>query len=212
MTERNAWPSPASIVSTRYQFLYVSVPKNASSTLRFEFQQEPYFGQELIYGKVPASQRDTLFTFTALRHPATRLLSAYQEVSIRHDNQTDQYPDFDFWQLPDQPERFDAFLETLKEDKFDAHLWDQADYLRRIRRMDLYLRTESLEEDLTGLAARLGFKPPSGLPMRRSRQSRIDKYQYDSYIIELSSLSSAQVRQIEDLYADDMRLYESIRS
>ena len=48
--------------------------------------------------------------------------------------------------------------------------------------------------------------------MRRSRQSRIDKYQYDSYIIGLSSLSSAQVRQIEDLYADDMRLYESIRS
>ena len=72
--------------------------------------------------KIDPQKREDYFCFTIIRHPLSRVLSGYQEVSMRHEADPQQYPTLDFLAMPDSPARFEAFLAQIAKDKFDNHI------------------------------------------------------------------------------------------
>ena len=80
-----SFPNRMCVVSERFEFIYLAIAKVASSTCRIEFDRPYYSSRECLGVTLDAEIREKYFTFTFLRDPVSRTLSAYQEVSFRHD-------------------------------------------------------------------------------------------------------------------------------
>ncbi|GAH06581.1 unnamed protein product, partial [marine sediment metagenome] len=71
------------VISDRFRFICLLIAKNGSSSLRVEFGQDIYDSYEQLYRLIDRQVRDSYFTFATIRDPVSRLLSAYQEISLR---------------------------------------------------------------------------------------------------------------------------------
>ena len=106
--------NPECVVSDRYKFISILISKNAPSTLKAEFRQPSYQSYECGFDHIETDKLNTYFTFALLRDPVTRLLSAYQEISMRKDGEVSFADDLSFFVMPDNQERFVTFLSEVK--------------------------------------------------------------------------------------------------
>ena len=194
------------VVSDRFRFVWIHVPKNASSTLSKEFQQERYGGR--FYGVLPPlSEFPDYFAFAFLRDPVSRLLSAYQEVSLAQEAGWREFPNKHFLALPEGLARFEVFLDELGDRRWDPHVEDQWCHLECIE-LDFVGRVERLSEDLEKVYERLGMGRVPELPKRRSREGRERDYGYSRHVIRKEDLGARLRERIRSLYRDDVALYE----
>jgi len=197
------------VVSDKFRFVWIHVAKNASSTLSAELRRERYGGR--VTDSLPwQSELPGYFTFAFLRDPVTRLLSAYQEVSLGHEAGWRDFSDRGFIALPEGMARFEAFLDELAERHWDPHVADQCRHLEGFE-PDFLGRVEHLAEDLARVYERLGMGPVAELPKRRSRESRREQHRYARHVIRPEELSASLRERIRALYADDVALYERAR-
>lgn len=207
---REAKPVPLStslcMVSNRFRFIYVLIPKNASSTLRAELRRDLYECEELRYSQVDSARRQAYFAFTFLRPPVTRLLSAYQEISMRFESSPSSEPRRRFFTMDEGPARFLAFLDAAEEKLWDDHIRLQEDFVRGAS-IDYFGTLERFQFDLAKIFARLGIEACPTLPMRRSRASRAQRYRYAKFLIDESELDASTLARIHRLLASDLRFY-----
>ncbi len=199
---------PLCVVSERQQFIYVGIAKNGSSTLRTEFTADHYGGVNKPFSQIAEVQRKTFFSFAVVRDPGSRVLSGYQEISMRQAASPADYPAFDFWQLPDDLRRLEAFIAEIRHNLFDNHIREQQAFLNGID-VNALLRLESLEEDLQPIAEVIGYHSAQPLPKRRSRKERAEVYDYDRYVFHPDNLTPALRAAIRSIYEADYELYAS---
>jgi len=194
------------MVSDRFRFIYVLIPKNASSTLRAELRREMYGIGESRYCELDAERRANYFTFAFLRRPVSRFLSAYQEISMRFEGAPSPSPARAFFTMEDGPERFSRFVDAAEHGLWDDHIRLQSEFLSGAR-VDFIGRLERFQADLAVIFARLGIEPCPILPKRRSREDRKQRYRYSRFLVEESDLDAATLARIERLLARDIDLY-----
>lgn len=198
---------PQCVVSDRYKFICILIAKNATSTLKAEFRQPSYQSYECQFDQIETNKLNTYFTFTLLRDPVTRLLSAYQEISMRKDGQASFAHDPSFFSMPDNQDRFVTFLSEVKRQKWDPHIIDQQDHIRD-KRLDFLGTVETFDRSMTYVFDRLGIPDYTPLPKRRSREGRKSIYEYSRFhIVHVDDLMRSI---IQNLYPNDVDLVAKI--
>lgn len=196
--------NPPCIVSERYRFICVPISKNASSTLKRVLATERYGAQLRNRADIPAEQWRDYFVFSVARDPESRLLSAYQELSMRMEG--GEMAHRPFTAMAEGEARIERFLEGVEAEKWDGHIRDQVEYLRGIE-VDFVATVERLEEGINQVAAWLGMPPVESLPTLRSREGRRDIYGYGKHLHQPEELSEATRQRIRALYAEDGELH-----
>ena len=197
---------PQCVVSERHRFIWLHVGKNASSTLKSELTKPRYAGVQRPYAALAAETRQRYFTFVFLRDPVSRLLSAYQEVSLRAEQGDPLCADKPFAGMDEGPERFGAFLDQLERGKWDGHLREQSAYVEGIP-IGFWGCVERLEEGLGEVYGVLGLGDVPDLPHRRSREGRKREYGYARHFLQEEDLAAEVVARIREIYARDVALY-----
>ncbi len=197
------------LVSHRFRFIFLPIGKNASSTLRAELGKERFATSRERYLRLDEAVRRDYFTFTFLRHPVSRFLSAYQEISMRIEGSDQTSPTPAFAALPQGPEHFEAFLRRAENRLWDVHLKPQVDHLDRVR-LDFIGRIETLQDDLAAIYDRLDMGRMEPLPHRRSREGRARIYRYDRHWIREEDLDAPAIERIRNLYAEDFELWQRV--
>ncbi len=197
--------NPRCIVSHRFGFICVLVAKSASSTLEAALLRPEYHAERLLADEIDEAVWREATVVTFLRDPVERLLSAYQEVSLRDEMKREGDVD-SFFDMPDGSERFEAFVSAIERERFDAHLLAQSEFLAG-RRIDRYGCVETLDEDLDAFLQGLGAPPAGPLPRRRSRDERRDRWGYGRFRVAEDDLSPSQLERIRRVYAADFAAY-----
>jgi SAM-dependent methyltransferase len=192
-------------ISHKHRFIFFRIAKNASSTMRGVLRDPALEVETVPIASLDPKTVEEYFTFTFLRDPINRLLSAYQEVSLRDELKDSSVVRKPFMDLGDGIERFRAFLSEIEQGKWDVHTHDQTDLLHHIP-MDFYGRVESLQADLQLVFDRLGLGELPVLLQRRSREGRKQDYGYDSHYLKPEDLAAEDIDRILELYKDDVDL------
>ena len=136
------------VICDRYKFIYVLSPKNASTTMREAFKNERYGATyEAYYSDISLNKKQKYFTFTVLRDPVSRLLSAYQEISKRWESDCSSYTEHDFFHSEDNEDRLNDFIKSIQVNQWDTSLVCMSEQLRDIR-IDFYMGLEWLQQDI----------------------------------------------------------------
>jgi hypothetical protein len=195
------------VVCDRYKFIYVLMPKNASSTLREAFKNERYGATyEVLYSEIDEEIKKEYFTFTVLRDPVSRLLSCYQEVCMRQEMEGSNFADHDFFHMEDNEHRLNEFLDSIENNQWDSHLIKLSELLKNIR-IDFYMGLEWLQQDVELVHHHLGINECPALLRRRSRLDRQHTYAYAKYFWNEEDLTRQTVDRILNLYRKDLELY-----
>lgn len=197
------------VVSDRFRFICLLIAKNATSTLRAEFGRGAYEGYERRYVEIDAAVRDDYFTFAVLREPVSRLLSAYQEISMRIEWGASPDTGRRFQRMEDTPERFATFLEELDDARWDPHIRRQVEYLSGVR-VDAYVRLERFQGGLETVFRHLGMGPCPAFPKRRSREDRKIVHGYGRFLLSREDLDERALSRIARVYDADLRLYAAL--
>jgi len=186
--------------------IFVAIPKNGSSTIKAELRRlDPT--TEQVRCTEAAEQWPHYFTFAFLRDPVSRVLSAYQEISMRLEEQpVDNLP---FSTMKPGLTRFETFLSCIEERAWDPHITPQTDLVGD-HRIDVWGRVESLAADFAKIAERLGTTSEPQLPQRRSRIGRAKDYGYAAHLLWEKDLPAATIERIRAIYATDIALLASL--
>lgn len=199
--------NPLCVVSEKYKYIYVLLPKSASSTLRHEFKDKRYGpGYEVHYSSLDVKKKQEYFTFTVLREPVTRFLSAYQEVSMRIEGGSIDCADYDFIRLDDTEHRLNEFLNTICLDQWDVHIEKISEAIKHIH-FDYFSGIEWLQQDMQVIYSHLGMGDCPLLPKLNSRLGRQQTNGYKKYLWNKEELSEQTINRIISLYREDVELY-----
>ena len=173
--------NPTCVVSDRYKFIYILMPKNASTTLRTEFKNERYGpGYEMYYSAVDEDKKNAYFTFTVLREPVSRFLSAYQEVSMRLDRNDRGNIDYDFISIDDTELRINTFLDSIWENQWDVHIEKLSEVLKNLQ-IDFFVGMEWLQQDMEAIYRHLRMGACPTFLRHYSRLGRQRERNYSKY-------------------------------
>ncbi len=197
---------PRCIVSDRFRFICVLIAKNASSTLEGELLRPEYQSRRVRASELTEEERADYATFAFLRDPVSRLLSGYQEISLRHEMGEGGSNSAAFAEMEDDMSRFAAFLDALEAGYLDNHVRPQVDFLEGMR-IDRYGSVECLDADLQQMLAEFDVETTSPLPRRRSREGRRRDYDYARFDIEEAQIPADTLDRIRSLYAADFANY-----
>lgn len=110
------------LVSNAFRFIYVHVPKAASTTVRALLWEREGI-DDLVYSHLDKYQRETFLTFAFVRDPLRRFISAYDEVCLKLG------PTCRFYDAAG-PGGLRAFLSyTRAHPCWDEHVCDQMSFL-----------------------------------------------------------------------------------
>lgn len=197
------------VASERFGFICLLIAKNASSTLREVFGREDYDSHEAHYTSLEPQLRARGFTIAPLRDPVSRLLSAYQEISLRFELGALSDAGRKFFRMDDTRERFDTFLAELDDAGWDPHIRPQVSYLSGVR-IDSFIRVERLQEGIEDVFRRLDLPPCPTLPVRRSRKERSEIEGYKRFLVSPNDLDDRARSTIARVYEADFRLYSKL--
>ncbi|MEJ8567673.1 sulfotransferase family 2 domain-containing protein [Elongatibacter sediminis] len=201
-------PGASCLISHKYRFIYFQIGKNASSTLKAEFFRPRYECEQVPVNSLDEATLDAYFTFTFLRDPVTRLVSAYQEISMRHEMKDSAIGAKPFLEMEEGPERFEAFLDEVEKDKWDKHVATQTRLLGSLP-VDFHGRVETLAADLQQVFDTLDLGPCPDLPRRRSRSGRQANFGYTRFNLDHHELNPEQIARIRRLYREDVDRVEA---
>ena len=194
-------------VSHKNKAIFFVIPKNASTAIRESpLMQDSYRTTFSNLQKTISFEEYT--TFTVLREPIERVVSAYYEV-IRGNRPGNIYNTVigkSFISMNTEPEGFIAFLEDIGENGFfDAHLKPQAYFLTDEKgqpvHIDHYLFFDNIVEDYTKLCSHFGaeYKLPDINGFAKGTKKQLLEYiKKDKNILKL----------LDNLYKDDIMLYD----
>jgi len=192
-----------------YRFIWILVAKNASSTLRQEFERDQYRTDfELHENLAPQIKRD-YFTFVFLRDPVYRALSAYQEVSYRADLNKEYLSNSAFVGMPEGLERFESFLDEVRQKPWDGHVLPQARFVDDAR-IDYWGSVDNLQNDIEMIFRHLGIRDIPNLPRHRSRSERASAGRYKMHFIRPNEITPDLVSKIRRIYHEDEELYNRV--
>lgn len=171
------------ILEPRCVFLHI--PKTGGASIRLGAFENNYEGP--VQGSVPDEWKD-LFTFTFVRNPFDRLISAWRMFASGMEKT--------IWELPDDGNRemslrqfldvvldesipFDGRRDTTKK-KIRHHAIPQTHPFHCLEQADFVGRFESLEEDFAEVLKRLGAENRPLPHMNRSRQGDDFMKHYDA--------------------------------
>lgn len=225
------------VVSHRYQFIYVRIAKNASTSLTSEFSKERYQSEKMRYSKVDPEHKQRYFTFAFVRDPVERFLSGYHELVTRKSTPPakrwanlgrDVGSDIgevskDYLSIEDPIKRLKAFLSLIELGKWDNHIKDQLAFLRHIEFN--YLATiQSSESDLDNIYTHLAMGDRPKIERKNTRIQRLrraewakrsgeaqqseDKFQV-GHLFFRKDLDAETLQSIQKAYAKDLHLYEA---
>ena len=196
-------------VSDAFRFIWVLVPKNASSSIRTEFEGDPYRATLAAYhDEVDPEIRRAYLTFAVLRDPVDRALSAYQEVSFRAERRPGYLAEAAFLSFPDGPARFGAFLDEVERGPWDGHVKSQSHILAGVR-VDAWGCVESLQTDLERILARVGVDAIPPLERHRPRSQLIAR-RPGALDLRREHLGPELVSRIRSIYREDAELYRRV--
>ncbi|EKX54513.1 hypothetical protein GUITHDRAFT_132225 [Guillardia theta CCMP2712] len=141
------------VVSDQYRFIFIQVPKAASTTVRVLLWN--YGGKDAeTYDKLPLHKKLTYFTFAFVRDPVSRFISAYDEICLKLHDSCSFYDRISSKGLK-------AFLNyTIQNPCWDEHVCEQMSFLQGFLRIDMIADISNLSTALTYISSRLGFEPP----------------------------------------------------
>lgn len=201
--------TPRCYVSHRCRFIWILVAKNASSTLRAEFERGIYQASSDRYENLPPRVRRDYFTFVFLREPVARLLSAYQEVSFRAEQGQPDLSEMAFVGMPEGLARFEAFLDEVERTAWDGHVRSQARFVDNAR-IDYWGSVENLQADIARIFWRIGIREVPRLPRRRSRNERAAQHGYTAHILHREEITPELRGRIRRVYREDEELYQRV--
>ena len=196
-------------VNRDWGWCYVNIPKNGSNTfkeiLKYRGFSEGNFNDESL---------ENFKSFTVLRDPVERYISAYLEILDRylekHARLPDRYP------LPcafisdptlSMLNRFDEFLQISEFALFDEHIQQQSWFLRQADgqhfQFDAVFNLETLNRDWHQFLARWKLSLPSELPRRYTSRRSDEQRTLRRQIYNSPSLLS----RIRNLYLADIKLH-----
>ena len=168
------------ILEPRCVFLHV--PKTGGSSIRLGFFENNVEGPQ--QGSIPEQWQD-LFTFTFVRHPLDRLVSAWQMFAGGMENSVWEWPEEhrdislgSFLDIArDDSIPFDGRRET-SERKIRHHALPQTHEFHCLEQADFVGKFESLNEDFKTVLKRLDFETSKSLPHwnKTNRESDFLKY------------------------------------
>ncbi len=184
------------LVSDEYRFIFVHVPKAASTTVRALLWDRGGV-DNLVYSKQTAYKRATYLTFAFVRDPLKRFVSAYDEVCIKLG------PTCAFYDTS-SPQGLRSFLAyTQQHPCWDEHVCDQLSFLRRedgrLMRLDVLAATDHIEPTMLHISSMLGFDPP----LSREGLAPRNKGSLGASLAVLAASTPDIVRGVCALYADD---------
>lgn len=197
------------VVSRRFRFIALLIAKNASSTIREEFKKPLYDSFEQRYSDIDPELKADYFTFAFLRHPVSRLLSAYRELSHRIEIGFLECDGLQFWRLDDGPDRFATFVEEIETLMPEPHVRRQVEYVRQVR-VEFWGTVERLQADMQMIYQRLEMGTCPIFPQSRRREELGTHANDMRYIIHESKIDNAIRARILDLYAMDLQLYDRV--
>ena len=198
-----------SIVSEKFRLICLLIAKNATSTLRKEFKRLDPMSQELRSQQIGTDFRQRFTSICFLRDPVTRVLSAYQEISMRIEGGHTPKSSYAFARLADGPARLEAFLDWIENGSNDSHVLPQADFVHG-QSFDLWGRVETLQTDLETVYNLLALGPCPSLPLRRSRAGRAKDYHYAKHLFSEDELPVEITERIRRIYSQDFELMNSL--
>ena len=194
------------LISHRYRFVCPLIAKNASSSLRSVFAAPRFESQECRFDEVDARIMAEYRTFGFFRHPVSRLLSAYSEISFRISRGEMNGDRLRFWHLDDKIARFAAFTDEIGQLRADPHILSQKEWIEGIR-IDCFATVERFQNDVALIYKWLDLGPCPEFPRCRSRQS-IWQDRPDEPLIPLEAdLAPPLRRKILNIYSADIELY-----
>lgn|GEM_PF-834754 len=201
-------PQQLVMVSHKYRFIYFQIGKNASSTIKAELSKPRYECETCRFHTIDDSLVNDYFKFAFLRDPVSRMVSAYQEVSLRHELNDSTVQSRPFMQMQDSAERFEAFLDEVTREKWDTHVRTQSDLSGHLP-MDFYGRVEFFAADLKTIFEKLRMGSCPDLPRQRSRSGRKADFGYERFNLDHRQLNQVQIDRIRALYEDDVDLVQA---
>lgn len=193
------------LVSDKYRFIWVLMPKNASSSMRSVLNDPVYESTTCTYFKIDAGKKTDYFKFTVLRDPVSRFLSAYQEVSWRIESGILDSGGRRFVELGDDLHRINSFLDSIWGDQWDNHIRKQVDLLEAVE-VDRYCSVENLQADIEQIFHRLNMGTCPHIPVRRSRADREKINKYSRFLWHPDQLDAETIGRIKLLYREDLDL------
>ena len=145
------------LVSDDYRFIFVHVPKAASTTIRALLWDRGGI-DNLIYSTQAGYKLATYLTFAFVRDPLKRFVSAYSEVCLKLG------PTCAFYDTESTQGMRDFLAYTRQYPCWDEHVCDQMSFLRgedgQLMRLDILASTDHIETTMLHISSVLDFEPP----------------------------------------------------
>lgn len=179
-------------VNTDNKYLFVNIPKNASSSIKDTF----HFNAYMKYSDI--ENIDSYFKFCIVRNPLSRIVSSYAEIrKCRHDGPFYLTQSMDWYKEGDLIKSFVLFIEELERSFYDIHAFPQIKFIKdkglKPSDIDLIIDFDAL--DLLGNILHI-MKSNTEIISMISKYVASDKKIQDKII---------------DLYSEDFDLYTKIK-
>jgi hypothetical protein len=126
-------------------FAFIPVPKNASSTISSLMDLRKNVGY-LFEDTVDISN---LHTFSVVRNPYDRIVSAYSEIlKLRIDGGVATTKKLPFFFKTNHLEKFEQFVYDIEDNLYDAHIKQQTFYIPNYKEIEKLVSFENLIPDL----------------------------------------------------------------
>lgn len=202
-----AKPDPRCLINRKKQYVFINVPKNASTSIRNTVQFDEFINFNTI--KNP----DMYFKFMVIRNPIYRAISSYLEVSkLRKDGRPQMTQNSAWYKEPNKAKSFMMFLDFIDGNFYDPHTIPQVNFLKdknlTIDDIDIKLLHESITEDFNTLIAN---------HKRIIVKCKLPKMQVGAAatkgsLTKLVEGDEGIQKRILEIYPEDAKIYDDIKS
>tara|TARA_B100001564_G_scaffold131398_1_gene110044 strand:+ start:4224 stop:4811 length:588 start_codon:yes stop_codon:yes gene_type:complete len=177
----------------KYYFLHI--PKTGGSTVRVLLR--PLDSWREIYHE-PLSKKPEAYTFTTIRNPLDRLVSAFFYLSRGGINKSDK-ADSERFSISDSFDNFVHRLTSNPKHYFkQQHLRPMIEYINDVKYIDRFMVFDDLEREIISLYKMITGKDLKKIPHRNKSKH---KYFETYYTKKTKAL-------VESVYSEDLKLYQ----
>ena len=178
-------------------YYYLHIPKTGGHTTRYVLR--PLNCWKKFYHK-PLLEKPEAYTFTTIRNPLDRLVSAFFYLSQGGTNKGDEGDSKRF----NISGSFDEFVYRMNSDpKYylrQQHLKPMMRYINNVEYIDHFIAFDNLEKELISLYKMIIGKEPLKIPHHNSSKHK----HFETYYTENTR------KIVENIYREDVELYQKV--